>query len=142
MTYREVIRPPLWVYGALVAASTLFCFAFAAVSMPAALVLFAVLVIGGSWALSRRSLVVIVDGGDLQVGNLRLPVSQIGEVDALDAAELRMVAGPGADPRARLILRNLATKQGVKAELTTGDVPYWLISSKNPRALAEALTRG
>ncbi|HQR80053.1 MAG TPA: DUF3093 family protein [Actinomycetota bacterium] len=141
MTYREVIRPPWWSYGALVGVSALFCFAFAAVSAIAALLLFVFSVIGGTWLLSRRGLVVSVDGARLQVGDRQLPVSEIGEVRALDAGELRMVAGPQADPRAELMLRNLAVKEGVKVELTAGDVPYWLISSKDPTALAEALTR-
>lgn len=141
MEYREVIRPPWWTYGALVGISALFCFAFAAVSAIAALLLFVFWVISGVWLLSRRGLVIRVDDSELVVGNRQLPVSEIGQVRALDAGELRTAAGPEADPRADLILRNLAAKQGVKVELVHGDVPYWLISSKDPQSLAAALTR-
>ena len=50
-----------------------------------------------------------------------------------------MVAGPDADPRAHLVLRNLATKEGVKIDVTEGATPYWLVSSAHPEELAAAL---
>jgi len=101
---------------------------------------FVVLVVLGGLITSRRRLVLSVDAESLHVGDRTVPLSDIGEVTALDAPGLQAVAGPQADPRAHLVLRNLATKEGVKIELRSGDVPYWLVSSGRPRDLAESLS--
>jgi len=141
MTYREVLRPPWWVYGVVTGLLALLCFTFAAVvTVPVALVVFVVLVVLGGLIISRRRLVLSVDAESLHVGDRTVPLSDIGEVTALDAPGLQAVAGPQADPRAHLVLRNLATKEGVKIELRSGDVPYWLVSSGRPRDLAESLS--
>ncbi len=141
MTYREVLRPPWWVYGVVTGLLALLCFTFAAVvTVPVALVVFVVLVVLGGLIISRRRLVLSVDAESLHVGDRTLPLSDIGEVTALDAPGVQAVAGPQADPRAHLVLRNLATKEGVKIELRSGDVPYWLVSSGRPRDLAESLS--
>jgi hypothetical protein len=121
----------------------LLCFTFAAVAtVPVAVVLFVVLLTLGSFTVGRRRMEIVVDDELLRVGAESLALSEIGEVTALDSAGMRMVAGPAADPRANLILRNLATKQGVKVELSAGSVPYWLVSSEHPEDLAQALSRG
>ena len=142
MTYREVLRPPWWAYGVVTGLLALLCFTFAAVAtLPVAVVVFVVLVVVAGFVISRRRLVLSVDDERLHIGTQTLPLSQIGEVTALDAPGLQAVAGPLADPRAHLVLRNLATKEGVKIELRSGDVPYWLVSTGHPQDLAASLTR-
>lgn len=140
MTYREVIRPPWWVYAVPAGLVALFCFTFAAViTPPAALVLFFVLFGLAAFTVWRRRLELSVDDARLRIGRESLPLADIGEVTALDEPALRLAAGPQADPRAHLVLRNLATKQGVKIEVTSGDTPYWLVSSGHPQELVHAL---
>jgi Protein of unknown function (DUF3093) len=142
MTYREVIRPPWWTYAFMAGLLALLCFTFAAVAtVPVAVVLFVVLFAIGGFLVGRRRMEIVVDDERLQVGSESVPLSEIGGVTALDSAGMRMVAGPAADPRAHLILRNLATKQGVKVDLTAGSIPYWLVSSEHPEDLAQALSR-
>ncbi len=143
MSYREVIRPPWWTYAVMAGLLALLCFTFAAVAtVPVAVVLFGVLCVLGALILGRRRMEIVVDDELLRVGSESIALSEIGEVTALDSAGMRVVAGPAADPRANLILRNLATKQGVKVDLTTGSIPYWLVSSEHPEDLAQALSRG
>lgn len=142
MTYREVLRPPLWVYGVVTGLLALLCFTFAAVvTVPVALVVFVALVAVAAFVVSRRRLILTVDTSHLRIGDESLSLSQIGEVTALAAPEVRAVAGPLADPRAHLVLRTLATKEGVKIELRSGDVPYWLVSTSHPQRLAQSLSR-
>lgn len=141
MTYREVIRPPWWTFGVVFGLVALFCFTFAAVvGGPVAVVLFVLLAAGGAWLVSRRALVLTVDDSELRVGAIRLPRSAVLDAVPLDETALRDVAGRDADSRALLILRNLATKRGVKVELTGQQWPYLLVSSARPDALAAALS--
>ncbi len=70
-----------------------------------------------------------------------MPLVDIAAVTPLDEAALRDFAGRNADTRAHLVLRNLSTKTGVKIDLTSGNIPYWLVSSGRPEALAESLSR-
>lgn len=141
MRYREVIRPPWWTYGVAAGLTALICFNFAAViTVPRAIIVFCVLLPLCVWAINTRRLPITVDEDRLCVGKASLPLADIGEVTPLDAAAMQMAAGPQSDARARLILRNLSTKQGVKVELTEGSTPYWLISSRHPDELAAALS--
>ena len=55
MTYREVLRPPWWVYGVAVGLAALFSFTLAAAAtVPVALVVFAIIVALSVWVVSRR----------------------------------------------------------------------------------------
>jgi hypothetical protein len=127
------------VFAGLVA---LLSFTFAAVvGVPSAVVIFLVVLGLGSWLNWRRGLHVSVDDQNLTVGTDRLPLAGIAAAIPLDEAALRNAAGPEADTRAHLVLRNLSTKTGVKIDLNEGNTPYWLVSSRRPQALAEVLTR-
>lgn len=140
MTYREVIRPPWWMYATATALAALFCFTFAAViGGPAALVLFVILTAGLFWLVSRRALVLRVDERALHIGRSEVPRSHILDAIALDEQGLRDLAGRDADGRAVLVLRNLSTKTGVKVDVDSGEHPYLLISSTNPEELVAAL---
>ena len=141
MRYREVIRPPWWVYAGVVGMVALFCFTFMAViGGPAAAVLFVILRVLTAWVIERRSLVLTVDEDRFHVRSVAIERGDILDVVALDAKGLRTVAGPDADGRATMVLRNLATKSGVKVDVSSDHPPYWLVSSKHPRELASALS--
>jgi len=83
---------------------------------------------------------VVVDDGWFRAGRARIELAYVGTAEALDAERTRAVAGPEADARAYLLLRPYL-RQSVKVEITdpADPVPYWLVSSRHPRALAGAL---
>lgn len=84
-----------------------------------------------------------VTGGTLQAGGASLPLSQAGEVVALDAQQAALLRGPRADPAAHLLLRpylKCAVYIGL-AEPGSG-VPYWLVATRHPAELATAIERG
>ncbi|HNE90129.1 MAG: DUF3093 family protein [Candidatus Nanopelagicales bacterium] len=140
MTYREVLRPPWWLYAVMIGLAALFSFTLAAaVTVPVALVAFVIIVALLSWVVSRRGLEISVDEARLRIGSESLAREDIAHVLPLGAPEMQVVAGPDADPRAHLVLRNLATKEGVKIDVTEGATPYWLVSSAHPEELAAAL---
>lgn len=140
MTYREVIRPPWWLYATVVTLVALFSFTFAAViTLPFAGVVFLLLSVLMMWVVDRRKLVLDVDETTFHVGEVDIARAQILDAVALDRQGLWEVAGPDADGRATMVLRNLATKQGVKVDLASTESPYWLVSSKKPKDLAACL---
>lgn len=77
---------------------------------------------------------------ELRVARAVLELAYVGDVRALDAADAAARTGPDADARAHLVLRS-HTKTAV--ELTLDDpadpVPYWVVSTRHPLRLAEAV---
>jgi hypothetical protein len=86
------------------------------------------------------SFVIEVDESELRVGRAVIGREWIGAVRPLDAAGTRDRSGTTADARAHLVLRPWIS---TAVELALADpadaVPYWLVSSRRPGALATAL---
>jgi hypothetical protein len=141
-SYAERLSVPLrwWVQGVMLLAT--FWLAFV-VAIPGPLpwvltailgaVLVAVLVSYGSARLS-------VADGVFAAGRARIDVTHLGAAEALDAEQTRRAAGVDADARAFLVLRPYLSL-GVKVAVqdAADPAPYWLVSTRNPQALAAAL---
>jgi hypothetical protein len=145
MLFRERLTPPplWWVIGVIVAATfpvaVLFylgpVWALATAAVAAAL-LVAVLV---GWAAIRIEL----DGSVLRVGRAQIELRYLSGALALDADRARARSGVHADARAYLVLRPyVPTAVEVTLDDADDPVPYWLISTRRPRALAAAITEG
>jgi hypothetical protein len=141
--YRERLTVPIawWVLSALFTLSILLAFGLyvgpvwgigvALVSQAVATALFL-----------RAALAITVDTAMLRVGRASIEHRYLAEIRALDAAEARQRRGPGADARAYLVLRPyVSTAVEVGLDDADDPVPYWLVSSRRPRALAAALRR-
>ncbi|PFG43426.1 Protein of unknown function (DUF3093) [Isoptericola jiangsuensis] len=92
-------------------------------------------------ALVATSPVVEVGDGVLRAGPARVPVDLLGRVTPIfSAEEMRVALGPDLDARAYVCLRSWA-RTGLRVELRDpGDpTPYWLVSTRRPDELAEAL---
>ncbi len=83
---------------------------------------------------------VSVGAGWFRAGRARIEAAHLGAVAALDAEETRRVAGPEADARAYLLLRPYL-KRAVRVEILDPDdpAPYWLVSTRHPDELANAI---
>lgn len=84
----------------------------------------------------------VVEAGPdgLRVGRAFLPVAHVGSVEPLDARRTRALLGPEADARAWLHVRPYVdTALRVEVDDPADPAPYWLVSSRDPRALAAAL---
>jgi Protein of unknown function (DUF3093) len=81
-----------------------------------------------------------VRDGTLTAGGTTLKLSSVSQVTALDEKQSAQLRGPKADPAAYLYSRPYL-KQSVY--LATGDprVPYWLVGTRRPAELAEAIER-
>jgi hypothetical protein len=141
MRFKEVIRAPLWLV-----AFVYFLFLsmvlsiWAALGNTPALVTFGVLTIWLIFLFFRTALVIHMDESFLYVGQAKIERTYIGSAIALNNAELKLIRTRDADPSAYLAIRFWASK-AVKVEVSDDRdaTPYWLISSKNPQRLVEAL---
>jgi hypothetical protein len=140
--YRERLNVPLrwWVQGTMLVAT--FWLAFV-VSTPAlvawsatAVLLLLMVMLFSSYGSAR----IEVSDGWLRVGRASIAGEFVGEVEPLDAAETRRVAGRDADVRAYLLLRPYL-KRSVKVTLRDqrDPTPYWLVNTRYPDQLAAAI---
>lgn len=142
MTYEERWTAPPWVWAAalgvaLVSAATLHAGADGA----RAVVPYAVLLPLALLAVLRasRGRVRVVDGV-LEVPGGRIALDHLGGVRELDREATRRARGPLAQPRAFVSTRAwLGQAVQVQVEDPQDDTPYWLIGTRAPAALAEAL---
>ncbi|MEU6484167.1 DUF3093 domain-containing protein [Streptomyces sp. NPDC046887] len=82
-----------------------------------------------------------VVAGSLVAGDARLPVAALGEPEALEGEEARAWRTYKADTRAFLLLRSyVPTAVRVPVTDPSDPTPYVYLSTRDPRALAAALT--
>ena len=83
---------------------------------------------------------VVVGHGTLTAGRARIPLSAVGAVQPLDAEAARLLAGRNADARAYLLMRPYV-RRAVRVEVTdpADPTPYWLVSTRHPERLVDAL---
>lgn len=81
-----------------------------------------------------------VDADELRVGDARLPLRYVGEVEVIAKADKRKALGPDLDPAAYLVHRGWVGPL-VRVRLTDekDPTPYWLFSSRQPERVAELL---
>ena len=142
-TYREVQRVPVWwvVIGIGVALGAAAEIHDGADGLRA-VVPYAVLplaVVVGLFALSRKR-VLVVDGV-LHVPGARAPLSAFGPAEVLDREALRLYLGPAAQRDAWVVVKPWL-KQAVLLPVTDpeDDTPYWLVGTRDPQALAVAVS--
>lgn len=142
MDYEERLAVPLrwWVQGTMLVASLWLALIVSIPSTAAwgvtALALAGMASLFWSYGGARVS----VQGGVLRAGRAHIDVALLGAVAALDAEATRRQAGVDADARAYLLLRPYL-KRAVRVDLDdpADPTPYWLVSSREPEALAASL---
>lgn len=76
----------------------------------------------------------------IHAGRARIQRRHLGPITALDAIDMRSLAGPKASARAYLLLRPYIST-GVRIDINDPQdpTPYWLLSSRQASALASVL---
>lgn len=82
---------------------------------------------------------VVVDETAIHAGGKDLPLTQVRAATPLDVEGTRRALGPAADPAAHVVLRGWIRTAVLIRVRGTGPTPYWLVSSRDPAALAAAL---
>ena len=140
--YAERLGVPLrwWVQGTMLVA-TLWLAVVVALPAPAAwIVTLVALALMTFLFTSIGSARVVVADGEFRAGRAHIGAEHLGAVAALDAEETHRVAGVEADARAYLLLRPYLNR-AVKVEITdpADPAPYWLVATRHPEELAQAL---
>jgi hypothetical protein len=83
---------------------------------------------------------VAVRDGELVAGRAHIPVGLLGGVTVVRGEDARIQRGPALDARAFLLIRGWVD-QLVRVELRDAQdpTPYWLVSTRRPEELAQAL---
>ena len=141
MRFREVIRAPFWLLAFIY-----FLFVSLVVAVWAALgnqpafltwVFSTVLIVLIAF---KSRLILEVDENELRAGPAHIELKYLGQATALDSKEMGRLRTRDADPASFLIFR-FWRSTGVKVEINDSrdQTPYWLITSKRNKELAEVL---
>lgn len=140
--YDERLRVPLrwWVQATMFLATIWLAFV---VALPAAVAWAATAVLGVlvlALFLGYGAAKVRVVDGVLHAGRARIPAALLADPTPLDAEQTRLLAGRDASAHAYFLLRPYL-KRSVRVTVTdpADPAPYWLVSTRRPAALAEAL---
>lgn len=138
--YRETLWPSPWVVIALALVVPATMLVLAPVSLAAGIV-GAVVLYGGCLALAFGTAPRIqVSESSLSVGKASIPLGFIGEVVVYTGTDATAQLRTKLDARAWLMIRGWVHSL-VKVEIVdpADPTPYWLLSSRRPQALADAI---
>lgn len=78
--------------------------------------------------------------GRLSVGDVEIPVSAVGAIQVIQPQNAFQERGPKLDPRAFTRFQ-ISVKSMIRLEITDSNdpTPYWLIASRKPEVLAQAI---
>ena len=140
--YREVLRPPLWWYAAGLVVAGLLAGEFHISGLALTdwlsfgiLLPLSVIIV---WSFGRGALE--ISGGELRVRGAHIALTDISGAVALDELTLRRVVGREGDPAAFVAIRPWIGP-GVQLWLDDPEdpTPYWIVSSRRARELAELI---
>jgi hypothetical protein len=141
-SYRErLYAPPLWWVVGMVSMLTLGAIVWTGFDVGITIAVFASLIlITAAFLLNWGRATIEVTDGELRIGADSLPLTEAGEVRALDEAQARALRGPRADPRAYTLIRPYL-RYAVYVAVTRPDAvhPYWLVATRRPTELAAAI---
>jgi hypothetical protein len=140
--YRERLWPAPWLYiaTALVIPATLLV--FVPINFEVGIIVAAVFYLGSIGMLVAASPVIAVTSTELIAGKAKLPISLIGATEGFSGDEGRLERGQRLDARAWLLIRGWIDPV-VRITLTDPNdpTPYWLISTRHPDRISEALAQ-
>ena len=142
VSWQERLWPSVWLAPLVLLLGTGFGVVTApyGVGVGVGVAVVATLALGG--LLLRTTTTLAVADGVFKAGRARIPVELLGDPEVLDAEAMRHARGPGLDARAYLCLRGwIAAGVRVPVLDPRDPAPYWLVSSRRPTELAEALRR-
>jgi Protein of unknown function (DUF3093) len=143
LPYRETLRPRPWSWSLPIGFAGCLGLAVGAAYDAAAGAAVAALTAGVLllWLLAAWRTRIAVDAEFVRADRAALPARHVGRVKALSKQEAFVARTADADPRAYTLLRTWAAPAAVILEVTDPEDPhpYWLISTRRPDALADAI---
>jgi len=140
--YRERLWPTPWVYVACLLLIPAGLFVFLPINTTIGVLAAAVLFIGGIAFFLLTTRTIEVNDRAFVAGRAALPIEFVGKAVAYDGLEATFERGPGLDARAYTLFRG-GVRPVVRVENSDPDdpTPYWLVSTRRPTELVDALSR-
>ena len=138
--YRERLYPSFSFVLALTLSGPMVLLAALPFGMTAAITLGVLVPLALNVVVFFLSPAIELSDGHLRADRIRVPVAALGEVVPLDASQFNLKLGSEANPGAQLMIRGYI-KGGVQIPVLDPEdpTPYLLLSSRNPKELADAL---
>lgn len=140
MTFTERLTPSAWMFAASALLIPGGLLVFLPISVPVAVIAAVGFFVAACAVLLLTAPVVEVGSGVLRAGRARVPLGLISEAEAFRGDEARAERGVRLDARAYLSIRGWVDPV-VRVELADPNdpTPYWLVSTRRPEALVEAI---
>ena len=138
--YRERLWPAPWLFIATALVIPASLLVFLPINVWVGIVVAIVLYLGCVGLLLLGSPVVEVTDRHFAAGKARIPLAMVGSVQGFSGEAARLERGQHLDARAYLLIRGWVdpvVKVGVDDD--ADPTPYWLVSTRNPSSVAEAL---
>ena len=139
--YRERLTPGPWAFvaSALIIPATLLV--FVPINAEVGVIVAAALYLAWIAGLLVTSPVIEVTETHFVAGKARLPLANLGASEGFSGEDARRERGPALDARAWLVIRGWVDPVVKVTVLDDRDpAPYWLVSTRRPSALVDALT--
>lgn len=138
--YREALRPSVGIYLIIALLIPIIILTAAPFSLPLGIALAVVVSLGISATLIAVAPRIEVDSEKFRAGKASIERKFIGSVSAFSGEHAREQRGVKLDARAWTLIRGYVDPV-VKVEITDPNdpTPYWLISTRRPKELAQAL---
>ena len=141
MRFREVIRAPFWLLAFIYFLFlSLVVAVWAALGNKPALITWITCTVLIVLIALKSALVIEVNESEMRAGPAHIELKYLGTATPLDSKEMGRLRTRDADPASYLIFR-FWRSTGVKVEINDprDQTPYWLITSKRNKELAEIL---
>jgi Protein of unknown function (DUF3093) len=140
--YVERLWPAWWLWLVVLMLGGGFGLVVAPFGAPVMLVVAIVMTVVLGGLLLAATATVGIEQGCFVAGRARIPLQFLGPPEVLDAEGMQHARGPGLDARAYLCLRGWIGP-GLRIPITDPEdpAPYWLVSSRRPQQMADALAR-
>ncbi|MGV8912327.1 MAG: DUF3093 domain-containing protein [Rhodoglobus sp.] len=140
--YRERLWPTAWLYISTALVIPASILVFMPINILAGYITAVVLYSGIVLFLLSTAPTIEVADGELRAGKARLPVEIIGTVTTFNGQEATLERGQRLDARAWLMIRGwVAPVAKIEVNDESDPTPYWLLSSRTPELLAEAIAQ-
>jgi hypothetical protein len=138
--YRERLWPAPWIAIVAALAIPASLLIFAPINLTVGGIVGVVLASGFFGVAAATAPVIHVADGMLHAGSARVPLSLVGDTNVARGDDARQARGLYLDARAFLVLRpDISPVLRIALNDPDDPVPYWLVSTRQPEALAAAI---
>ena len=139
-TYSERLWPSATFFIALLLTVPAFTVLLTPFSIQAGLITGIIVYVATCAIFVLASRKVAVHDSTLTAGHASIDVGHLGDIDILDAHDLRIAIGRRLDARAYLCVSGWV-HSGIRVQVTDPDdpTPYWVVTTRHPQALADSI---